>query len=70
MMDGTFRRSAEQAGRDFASWKQRTAASVPWGRQGTPDEQAAAVAFLASEDAHYVTGNTMFLDGGYGSTRA
>lgn len=64
MMDGTFRRSAELAGRDFATWKQRTAASVPWGRQGTPEEQAAAVAFLASDDAGYITGQTINVDGG------
>lgn len=64
MMDGTFRRSAELAGRDFDTWKQRTAASVPWGRQGTPEEQAAAVAFLASDDASYITGQTVNVDGG------
>ena len=64
MMDGTFRRSSELAGRDFDTWKQRTAASVPWGRQGTPEEQAAAVAFLASDDAGYITGQTVNVDGG------
>jgi len=64
MMDGTFRRSAEQAGRPFDTWKQRTAASVPWGRQGLPEEQAAAVAFLASDDAGYITGQTINVDGG------
>ena len=64
MMDGTFRRSAEQAGREFAVWKERTAASIPWGRQGLPEEQAAAVAFLASDDAGYITGQTINVDGG------
>ncbi len=64
MMDGTFRRSAANAGREFDTWKQRTAASVPWGRQGLPEEQAAAVAFLASDDASYITGQTVNVDGG------
>ena len=64
MMDGTFRRSAARAGREFDTWKQRTAASVPWGRQGLPEEQAAAVAFLASDDAGYITGQTINVDGG------
>ncbi len=64
MMDGTFRRSAASAGREFDTWKQRTAASVPWGRQGLPEEQAAAVAFLASDDASYITGQTVNVDGG------
>ncbi len=64
MMDGTFRRSAEQAGREFDVWKQRTAASIPWGRQGLPEEQAATVAFLASDDAGYITGQTINVDGG------
>lgn len=64
MMDGTFRRSAELAGREFDTWKQRTGASIPWGRQGDPAEQAAAVAFLASDDAGYITGQTINVDGG------
>jgi 3-oxoacyl-[acyl-carrier protein] reductase len=38
--------------------------AVPARRTGTPDEVAAAVRFLASEDAGYVTGTTLFVDGG------
>ena len=38
--------------------------NTPIGRSGTPDEIAAAVVFLASEDASYVTGHTMVVDGG------
>ena len=38
--------------------------AVPARRPGTPDEVAAAVRFLASEDAGYVTGTTLFVDGG------
>jgi len=38
--------------------------AIPARRVGTPDEVAAAVRFLASEDAGYVTGTTLFVDGG------
>lgn len=37
---------------------------VPLGRIGAPDELAAAVEFLASEDAGYVTGTVLTVDGG------
>ncbi|MGF1512251.1 MAG: glucose 1-dehydrogenase [Elainellaceae cyanobacterium] len=37
---------------------------IPMGRAGKPEEMAAAVAFLASDDATYITGQTLFIDGG------
>ena len=33
-------------------------------RFGKPDEIAAAIAFLLSDDAAYITGQTLFVDGG------
>ena len=38
--------------------------AIPARRQGTPEEVAAAVRFLASADAGYVTGTTLYVDGG------
>ena len=37
---------------------------VPWGRLGNPEEIAAAIAWLASDEAEYVVGTTLFADGG------
>jgi len=37
---------------------------VPMGRQAQPEEMASAIAFLCSDDASYVTGHTLPVDGG------
>ena len=39
-------------------------AKIPLGRMGTIDEIAAAAVFLVSEQAAYITGTTLFVDGG------
>jgi 3-oxoacyl-[acyl-carrier protein] reductase len=38
--------------------------AIPARRQGTPEDVAAAVRYLASDDAGYVTGTTLYVDGG------
>ena len=38
---------------------------IPMGRFGKPEEFAAAVAFLASERASYITGVSLAVDGGW-----
>jgi NAD(P)-dependent dehydrogenase (short-subunit alcohol dehydrogenase family) len=43
---------------------QRRLVHVPMGRFGEPDEIAAAVAFLASDDSSFITANTFLVDGG------
>jgi len=39
-------------------------AQIPSGRMGTPEEVAGAIAWLAGEEAEYITGSTVFVDGG------
>ena len=41
-----------------------TAARSPMGRAGRPEDMAAAIAFLASDDAGYITGHTLSVNGG------
>ena len=44
--------------------KAATLASIPLGKLGKPEDVAAAVAFLASEEAGYITGQVLAVDGG------
>ena len=45
-------------------FKAQAAATTPLGRTGTPDEIANAVVFLASEEASFINGVELFVDGG------
>ncbi len=46
---------------------QRRLVHVPLGRFGEPEEMAAAVAFLASDDSSFMTATTFLVDGGISS---
>ena len=45
--------------------KKLISAATALGRFGMPDEIARAVVFLASDDASYITGAELFVDGGF-----
>jgi NAD(P)-dependent dehydrogenase (short-subunit alcohol dehydrogenase family) len=53
-----------QQGDALVKMKKELASNVPLGRLGDPDEIAKAVSFLASDEASYVSGIELFVDGG------
>lgn len=55
---------AKREGRAVEEVMADSIASIPAGRYGRPEEYAAAVAFLASEPASYITGTMLRVDGG------
>ncbi len=46
-------------------FRANTAATIPLGRFAEPEEVAAAILYLSSDEASYVTGATLSIDGGY-----
>ncbi|XP_063224269.1 3-oxoacyl-[acyl-carrier-protein] reductase FabG-like isoform X2 [Bacillus rossius redtenbacheri] len=49
---------------DYASFLERCKTTHALGRPGTPDEVAKSIVFLASDDASFITGVTLSVDGG------
>jgi len=53
------------ASEEAAAMRDYIRGSTPLGRIGRPEEIAAAIAFLASADASYITGAELYVDGGF-----
>ena len=46
-------------------WQQGLSIKIPWGRIGQPADIGKAAVFLASDDAEFITGITLYVDGGH-----
>lgn len=55
---------AERLGMDYEQLKQVVSAEVPLGRVGRPEDVANVIAFLCSNEAAYVSGQTIYVAGG------
>jgi 2,3-dihydroxy-2,3-dihydro-p-cumate dehydrogenase len=62
--DARIAAAPEAARADWAEFMDQMRATIPMKRPGTVDEVAAAVAFVASEEASYITGQTISVNGG------
>jgi 3-oxoacyl-[acyl-carrier protein] reductase len=58
------RATAERVGIDYEQYKQAAASQIPVQRVGRPEDIAAAVAYLCSEEAGFVSGQVLYVRGG------
>jgi NAD(P)-dependent dehydrogenase (short-subunit alcohol dehydrogenase family) len=62
--DTPIHHSAGKTEEEYKAYTEKVSARVPAGRMGRPEEIAAAVAFLASDESSFMLGTEMIIDGG------
>jgi NAD(P)-dependent dehydrogenase (short-subunit alcohol dehydrogenase family) len=65
-MERWFRAKAELMGQPWEAFEANLLRGIPLGRWCRPEDVAAAVAYLASEEAAFITGETLNVTGGWG----
>jgi NAD(P)-dependent dehydrogenase (short-subunit alcohol dehydrogenase family) len=66
MGEQTFQARARRTGtNDLAPARQGVVETIPWGRLGVPSDIAKGIVFLASDDAGYMNGAGLVVDGGF-----
>ncbi len=63
-IDALDEEQAQRTGEPQDQVRRDRESSIPYGRLGTPEEFASAAAFLSSEPARYITGQSLLVDGG------
>jgi 3-oxoacyl-[acyl-carrier protein] reductase len=58
------RSTAERVGVDYEAFKQGAASQIPLRRVGQPEDIASVIAFLCSDEASFVSGQTIYVRGG------
>jgi 3-oxoacyl-[acyl-carrier protein] reductase len=56
--------TAERMGIDYESYKSGAASQIALQRTGTPEDLASVICFLCSDDAGFVSGQTLYVRGG------
>ena len=62
---GYFKTEMNELFDEYPETKRRLLEHIPFGRMGNPEELDGLAIFLSSEASNYITGQTIFIDGGY-----
>ena len=64
MLRGTYQNLADRHGISLEMWYEKILDTIPVGRFGKPEDVASLVAYLASEEAGFINGQAINVDGG------